>query len=108
MAATWDVDAVKAQLTAATRAAQLQERMGRGIRHKVIFSATKPLEWVAFLPVDDARALLAWLTWVAAEGHEDYQTRVVPKRHQDSLRTIAKALNGKGGAADEAAARLRS
>jgi hypothetical protein len=98
VAAKWDTDSVKAELTAATLAARLQERMGHGVRHRGFFSATKPLEWVAFLPVDDARALLTWLTWVAAEGHEDYQTRVVPKRHQNSLQTIAEALNGKGSA----------
>jgi hypothetical protein len=50
--AKWDADAVKAELTAATLAARLQERMGRRIRHRGIFAATKPLEWAAFLPIE--------------------------------------------------------
>jgi hypothetical protein len=69
--AKWDVEAVKSELIAATTAARLQERIARRIKHREIFAATKPLEWVAFLPVEDARALLAWLTWASMEGYQD-------------------------------------
>jgi hypothetical protein len=90
----WDVDGVKAELTAATAAARLQERIGRRVKHGEIFAATKPLEWIAFLPVDDARALLAWLTWASMEGHEDFRATVIPARHRLSFQVIADTLNG--------------
>ena len=90
----WDVDGVKAELTAATAAARLQERIGRRVKHGEIFAATKPLEWVAFLPVEDARALLAWLTWASMEGHEDFRVTAIPARHRMSFQVIADNLNG--------------
>jgi hypothetical protein len=92
--AKWDVETVKSELTTAATAARLQERDGRRIKHREIFAATKPLEWVAFLPVEDARALLAWLTWASMEGHEDFRATVIPARHRTSFQVIADTLNG--------------
>ena len=102
----WDVDGVKAELTAATVAARLQERIGRRVKQREIFATTKALEWVAFLPVEDARALLAWLA--SMEGHEDFHATVIPARHRMSFQVIADTLNGNTKVPPTGRARSRS